>query len=373
MPSFGSVISGVGSEATNISQGVREAEAEKHKRFQEAMETAYLKLAQQHGASQVGAEQALAEWRRHQAAGAAKGQPVVVDGRPVTANGKVLMRRQDGTLYSEDMPSGFSIGPKPVTNPEQQYIQEELAKGVTLEDAIKKYRSLNAPSPKPTFEEQSYQEWHATHPKGTRMQFETERAAATQKPERPERPQRPPRAMAILPGGKVIEVTPGAQLPLGAKTLSQYGAPVKPTADEQRRGDLAVNMDENLTAFEDIVTRRPELFGWVAGWKTLTAMTVGTSDPDIAALKNIKEQMGLAMVGAHAMRNAQHVETAASSIVNGFRNSPSAMLGPRGSIALARKSLKTFIEDTKRAQKQRTDQEQQQQPIIITDPAAVPD
>ena len=118
----------------------------------------------------------------------------------------------------------------------------------------------------------------------------------------------------------------------------------KPTADEQRRADLANNMNENLDKLEEIVNRRPDLFGPVAGRMTGLKSTLGTSDPDIASLNAIKEYFGMASVGAHAMRNAQHVETAARAVAN-FNNEPDAI---KAAIKTARDSVQTFINDANR-------------------------
>ena len=159
-------------------------------------------------------------------------------------------------------------------------------------------------------------------------------------------PQRPERTLMEVPqadgSSKIIEATPGMTIPKGAKPASKIGGDDKATADETRRADLASNMNENLNQLEDILTRRPDLFGWFSGRETELKGTIGTSDPDVAALKTIKEQMGMAMVGAHAMRNAQHVEAAANSIVNGYHNSPDAI---KNAISKARSSLQTFIDD----------------------------
>ena len=73
------------------------------------------------------------------------------------------------------------------------------------------------PTPKPTFEEQNYAEWLTTHPNGTRLQFSKDQSAAKQTPERPEKPQR---QLALTPDGKVIELTPGMNVPPGTKSLS---------------------------------------------------------------------------------------------------------------------------------------------------------
>lgn len=120
------------------------------------------------------------------------------------------------------------------------------------------------------------------------------------------------------------------------------------TPDEQRRADLAGNLEENLKNLEDIARRRPELFGPVSGRMTGAKQWIGSSDPDVAALKVIEEQTGLAMVGAHAMRNAQHAEKAAQSITGANHTPASALLAPNGPIAKARESLATFKADAGR-------------------------
>lgn len=126
---------------------------------------------------------------------------------------------------------------------------------------------------------------------------------------------------------------------------AQLAKAQEPTADEQRRADLARNMNENLDQLEEIANRRPDLFGPVAGRMTQAANVIGTSDPDKAKLKAIREYLGMASVGAHAMRNAQHVGTAADAVMNGFTNSPAAM---KAAIGEARKSTGTFLADEQR-------------------------
>lgn len=156
----------------------------------------------------------------------------------------------------------------------------------------------------------------------------------------PQQPQREPRQLAIGPDGSVIELKPGMKVAPGTKSVSAdlKGA----TADEERRSDLSRNLNENLDQLDDILNRRPDLFGPMAGRLTAMREAVGTSDPDVARLKTIKEQLGMAVVGAHAMRNASHVETAANAIVNGFNNSPEAI---KAASAVARQSVATFQKD----------------------------
>jgi hypothetical protein len=177
------------------------------------------------------------------------------------------------------------------------------------------------------------------HAKAERiLQVKADLAKAGQAPERPQKPQQ---QLAVI-DGKVVELKPGMVVPKGTESLSGDLKGSKPSADESRRSDLSRNMNENLDQLEEIVQRRPDLFGPVAGrWTGLKEM-VGTDDPDIGKLHTIKEQMGMAMVGAHAMRNAQHVEAAANSIINSFKNGGPAVLA---SMKAARDSLATFQQD----------------------------
>jgi hypothetical protein len=125
-------------------------------------------------------------------------------------------------------------------------------------------------------------------------------------------------------------------------TFNKPGANAKISSDEQKRADLAQNMNENIDALEDIATRRPELFGPFAGRETDLKTAFGSSDPDIAKLQVIKHQLGMVAQGAHGMRSAQGVESAANSLTNGYHNSPEAL---KAGLEAARQSVATFLGD----------------------------
>lgn len=160
-------------------------------------------------------------------------------------------------------------------------------------------------------------------------------------------PQHDQRQLAVGPDGKVIELKPGMTVPQGSKTMSGDLAGPKVSADEQKRADLVENLNENLDQLEDIVNRRPELFGPLAGRMTKAQEYIGSDDQDIAALKGIEDRLGMVQQSSHGMRSAQHVAQSADSILNGFKNGAEAL---KRSIADARKSGATFTADTQRAQ-----------------------
>lgn len=159
-------------------------------------------------------------------------------------------------------------------------------------------------------------------------------------------PQRDPQQFIIGPDGVAQVLRPGMKVEQGSKTVSGDLAGGKPTADEQRRADLATNVNENLDQLEDIVNRRPELFGPLGGRLTSAKKFIGSNDPDVSALSAIEHNLGMAVQGAHAMRSAQGVAATGDSLLNGFKNGPAAILGASKSM---RDSLKTFANDVQNA------------------------
>ena len=118
-----------------------------------------------------------------------------------------------------------------------------------------------------------------------------------------------------------------------------------PSMQEYQRADLSENLNENLDQLSEIVDRRPDLFGPIAGrWTTLKEFT-GSDDPDIGALGAIKDMLGRAQISAHGMRSGAQVVEAANSILNSFKNGPAAV---KGAIARARNSVATFQADVQR-------------------------
>lgn len=163
---------------------------------------------------------------------------------------------------------------------------------------------------------------------------------------------RPPRQMVFVDDGnggqRAVEVTPGMTIPGGAS--KSPGGP-KISSDEQKRADLAQNLNENIDSLEDIAKRRPELFGPLAGRYTELRNKIGTSDPDITKLEAIRHNLGMVSQGAHGMRSAEGVERSANSLLNGFHNSAEATAQ---GLEAARQSVQTFLNNSQNPGKPRT-------------------
>jgi hypothetical protein len=195
--------------------------------------------------------------------------------------------------------------PETLTQEQAQAVEDLVAKGVPRVDAIGQVQGAGKPDKTLTPQEDAYKSLLTQVNPATKKLYTPAEAYEKVRERQPE-PPKPSKQLMLVPqpdgSSKAIEVTPGTTVPKGAETAPEFGKGSQPTADEQRRADLSRNMNENLDQLEDILNRRPDLFGWFSGRKTEAAGAIGTSDPDIAALKIIKEQIGMAMLSAKTIR-----------------------------------------------------------------------
>jgi hypothetical protein len=106
---------------------------------------------------------------------------------------------------------------------------------------------------------------------------------------------------------------------------------LKPTTDEDRRADLARAGQGYATRLMELAQQRPDLWGglgqgayFLGGRGTTLRNMVGSSDPDVAEMKYLREQIGITQMGAHSVRSAQAIGPIADSIVNSFNTAPEA-------------------------------------------------
>jgi hypothetical protein len=229
--------------------------------------------------------------------------------------------------YAAAITDAIQRGVDPAQDPHVQ----AWAKGIN--DVKTQQQKPDAP------EQQFVDEYQKTHPGASIADAQRAFVINHQAPQQPQRPQQ---QLAVGPDGTVMELKPGMKVPTGSKTMTGDLAGPKPTADEIKRADLVENLNENLDQLEDIVNRRPDLFGKVAGRMTKAKEWLGSDDLDVAALKGIEDRLGMVQQSSHGMRSAQHVEASANSVLNGFKNGADAM---KRAIADARKSGATFTKD----------------------------
>jgi hypothetical protein len=309
----------------------------------QAQEQATTQLADSN--AQVEQRQALAQQEQAKAASLADPHKAVDPSKTVTTDDGVYQLNPDTGRYDQRV--GDRVEKQ--KSPEQAAYDYSLAQGKSPLDAFTDVK--NAGNVKDaSFQQQFLDAYKKAHPEApnTDAISATIRATSTQ-PKIDIHTADMPRDVGtwtpgfdkdrnpILFNSKTGEVKPNS---VGFTKTTAAG--MKISADEQKRADLAKNMNENIEALDDIATRRPELFGPIAGRYTEMKNRIGTSDNDISKLEAIKHQLGMVSQGAHGMRSAQGVESAANSLINSFHNSAEAT---KAGLGAARQSVRTFTDD----------------------------
>lgn len=234
--------------------------------------------------------------------------------------------------------------PENLDQAEAQIFQDRVTAGddpMTVLGDIYKAREAGKPAPKQGEQEQAISDYLAA--KNLPNTPTNRNEARKQLKIQDQTPEKPQRVLLEVPqpdgSSKIIEATPGMTVPAGARTPTQAG---NINQMEQTRADMAENVNENLNQLEKIVASRPDLFGKVKGRETKLRQWLGTNDPDIAAMKQISDNLGRAQTSAHGMRNGKLVEDAIVGILNGYKNGPDAI---KRAIQSARDSVKTFTAD----------------------------
>jgi len=124
------------------------------------------------------------------------------------------------------------------------------------------------------------------------------------------------------------------------KQLDANGKPLATTAD-RNRASLAHVADDNLSQIEDIVNRRPDLFGAGGGRISNIDQMIGSDDPDLQALGNAAHNFAMANAGIHGSRSFENVQAAERELLNGLKSGPN---GVRGAINSNRQNLRTIIQ-----------------------------
>lgn len=153
-------------------------------------------------------------------------------------------------------------------------------------------------------------------------------------------------ALGLVNGGLTEDMIPGfakvkpkiqAYLSVNFPNLDQNS--VELTGEQRKRRDLAQNALHNLSHIQDILTRRPDMFGILAGRASRGELLAGSNDSDLTALQNYADNLALALTGAHSIRSTEAREKAEKVLLNYMHNGPQ---GIAGSIEADRQSLEDF-------------------------------
>lgn len=124
------------------------------------------------------------------------------------------------------------------------------------------------------------------------------------------------------------------------KQVDKDGKPL-PTVADKNRASLAHVANDNINQIEDIVNRRPELFGAGGGRVSNIDQMIGSNDPDLVAVGNAVHNFAMANAGIHGSRSHENVRDAENEFINNMKSGPQ---GIRGAITSNRQNLKSIID-----------------------------
>lgn len=116
----------------------------------------------------------------------------------------------------------------------------------------------------------------------------------------------------------------------------------KVPADVTKRAALASNVNENSTAVESVLNRRPDLVGATGGRYSNVQDMIGSNDPDIAEMGVRMHNIALASNGAHGLRSAEAVQKTEDELFKNFKRGPE---GIKSALNATRGSMQTFLDD----------------------------
>jgi hypothetical protein len=162
-----------------------------------------------------------------------------------------------------------------------------------------------------------------------------------------------------LPGSPTDEKT---GKPIGPR-VAHGAAAENPGSERLKRSDLTYNTIHNGQQLQDIISRRPDLFGKFAGRFSTFNEAIGTDDKDLAQLAIIGHNYALASNGMHGVRSAEAVAKTEKDLLNQYRNSPEATIA---AITAGMQSGQTFIDAANRGKKPLPDTQPNQKPAGAT-------
>jgi hypothetical protein len=114
------------------------------------------------------------------------------------------------------------------------------------------------------------------------------------------------------------------QLAIDHPNLDQNSVTLTP--DERKKKQLANADLLNLGVIKDVLTRKPQLVGAIAGRVTNGVWAVGTNDPDLERLKLAYDNYALPAVGIHGSRSVVNKQEAIDVLSNHNKNGAQAVL-----------------------------------------------
>lgn len=121
------------------------------------------------------------------------------------------------------------------------------------------------------------------------------------------------------------EALPGAMIGDDGKPVgTAFQQNVRPTGSERNKGDMAQSAHEQLGTLKDIVSKRPDIFGPLAGRKTNFDVWLGSQDPDAQRFRAARTIAGDHLAGTFGGRSETALK-ALDDAIGQFKDNPKAV------------------------------------------------
>jgi hypothetical protein len=135
------------------------------------------------------------------------------------------------------------------------------------------------------------------------------------------------------------EALPGSMIGDDGRTIgTAFQANVRPTGTQRTKGNMADSAAQQISDMKSIISKRPDIFGPLAGRTTDLQVWLGSQDPDAQRFRAARTIAGDHLAGTFGGRSAEALH-ALDNALGQFKDNPSAAMAGLDQLAGATKNF----------------------------------